>query len=206
MDENPSHPEQPNGRERLLDAAIKLFGRDGFDGTSVRAVADEAGVSWGLVRFYFKSKDGLRDAAEEYVMSSYLQRVRDSAALKSYEEVEPLIEAQTAGLSEAARFLRRAIMEERPIALELVRQLLETSNAANARAREEFPDEPVLWDPIRGIVNRLGYLMLAPQIETLLGRDVFSIDELKRRNLNDGRLSELTRKGLDTERRGKVKG
>lgn len=196
MDRTSSSPEQQNGRERLLEAAVKLFGRDGFDGTSVRAVADEAGVSWGLVRFYFGSKDGLRDAVEEHVMKGYLQRVRDAGRVRSYEELDSLIETQTQGLLEVANFMRRAIMEERPIALEFVRELLATTDALNAGTREEFPDEPALWDPIRQVVQRVGYLLLAPQIQALLSRDLFSVEELKRRNLFDARIGELTRLGL----------
>jgi AcrR family transcriptional regulator len=195
-----SSQEHLNGRERLLEAAINLFGRDGFDGTSVRAVADEAGVSWGLVRFYFGSKDGLRDAVEEHVMKVYLQRVRDANRVRSYEELDSLIESQTQGLLEVANFMRRAIMEERPVALEFVRELLTTTEALNSEARTAFPDEPALWDPIRLVAQRVGYLLLAPQIQALLGRDLFSVGELKRRNLLDSRINELTLLGLATKR------
>jgi hypothetical protein len=135
-------------------------------------------------------------------MSGYLQRVRSAAQVSSLEELESIIESQTEGLSEIARFLRRAIMEERPIALELLRQLMTRTEAGFRDDRERFPDEPALWDPIRAVVHRLGYLLLAPQIEAILGRDVFTVDELKRRNLNDARLSQLARKGLEAERHG----
>ena len=50
-------------RARLLDAAIKCFARSGFDGTSVRAIADEAGVTFQLIRHHFGSKEDLWLAA-----------------------------------------------------------------------------------------------------------------------------------------------
>lgn len=53
-------------RARIRDAAIELFGRDGFD-ASVRAIAAEAGVSPGLVLHHFGSKDGLREACDAHV-------------------------------------------------------------------------------------------------------------------------------------------
>lgn len=205
MNQKNQPSEQTNGRERLLEAAIRLFGRDGFDATSVRAVADEAGVSWGLVRFYFESKDGLRDAVEERVMSGYLQRVKDASRVTSREDLASLIESQTEGLSDVASYLRRAIMEERSIALEFLRELLTTTEALNADVRAQFPDEPALWDPVRIVVQRLGYLLLAPQIEALLGRDLFTVEELKRRNFQDERITQLSRAGLLAERSTKHK-
>lgn len=195
--------EQTNGRERLLEAAITLFGRDGFDATSVRAIADEAGVSWGLVRFYFQSKEGLRDAVEKRVMTDYLQLVQVANRATSPEELSSMIESQTGSLSGIVRYLRRAIMEERPIALDFLRELLGTTEMLNADMRARFPDEPALWDSIRMVAQRIGYLLLAPQFETLLNRNLFSVEELKRRNLQEERIMQLILAGLASEEGGK---
>lgn len=69
-----SASEQPTGnsgdltaRARVRDTAIRLFGRDGFR-TSVRSIADEAGVSPGLILHHFTSKEGLRQACDEHVL------------------------------------------------------------------------------------------------------------------------------------------
>jgi AcrR family transcriptional regulator len=188
-----------NGRERLIESAIHLFGRDGFDATSVRALAEEADVSWGLVRFYFGSKEGLREAAEERVAESYLALVGAGARVGSLEELMPIIEARSAGLSEVARFLRRAIMEERPIADDFVRRLLSTTQDS---LRESHRGGAEAWmeDPTRVVVTRLGYLLLAPQILSLLGRDVYSIEELKARNTFGARIQHLIELGLEAER------
>ena len=51
---------------RIRDAAIELFGRDGFR-VSVRAIAAAAGVSPGLVIHHFGSKDNLHRACDEYI-------------------------------------------------------------------------------------------------------------------------------------------
>jgi len=47
-------------RARLRDAAIELFAERGFDKTSVKAIAEAAGVSPGLVIHHYGSKDELR--------------------------------------------------------------------------------------------------------------------------------------------------
>ena len=44
-------------RRQILDAAVKVFARQGFHSARVSDVADEAGVAYGLVYHYFDSKD-----------------------------------------------------------------------------------------------------------------------------------------------------
>lgn len=46
---------------------MNLFGRDGFAETGIRAIAAQAGVSPGLVVHHFGSKDGLKQACDDYV-------------------------------------------------------------------------------------------------------------------------------------------
>lgn len=53
-------------RARILSAARSAFARDGYDGTTIRAVAQQAGADPALVIRYFTSKDGLFAAATEF--------------------------------------------------------------------------------------------------------------------------------------------
>ena len=46
-------------RERLLDAAEKLFAQRGFDGTSIRDIAARSGDTIGTLSYHFGSKDAL---------------------------------------------------------------------------------------------------------------------------------------------------
>jgi AcrR family transcriptional regulator len=52
-------PGEPGTRDRIADAARRLFAERGFDRTSVRAVAAEAGVDPALVHHYFGTKQRL---------------------------------------------------------------------------------------------------------------------------------------------------
>ena len=61
-------------RARIRDAAIELFGRDGFERARVRDIAQRAGVSTGLVLHHFGSKDGLRQACDAYVTDALFAR------------------------------------------------------------------------------------------------------------------------------------
>jgi AcrR family transcriptional regulator len=44
---------------RILDAAEHLFGRDGIDATSLRAITADAGVNLAAVNYHFQSKEAL---------------------------------------------------------------------------------------------------------------------------------------------------
>ncbi len=46
-------------QRRIIDAAVELFSRKGFDGTSVQEVVDAARVTKGAMYHYFRSKDDL---------------------------------------------------------------------------------------------------------------------------------------------------
>jgi TetR/AcrR family fatty acid metabolism transcriptional regulator len=48
-------------RRIILDAAVRVFAREGFHTCRVSDIADEAGVAYGLVYHYFKSKDQVLD-------------------------------------------------------------------------------------------------------------------------------------------------
>ena len=48
-------------RRLILDAAVRVFARQGFNGCRVSDIADEAGVAYGLVYHYFRSKDAVLD-------------------------------------------------------------------------------------------------------------------------------------------------
>jgi len=48
-------------RRAILDAAVRVFARQGYHATRVADIADEAGVAYGLVYHYFQSKDEVLD-------------------------------------------------------------------------------------------------------------------------------------------------
>jgi TetR/AcrR family fatty acid metabolism transcriptional regulator len=48
-------------RRMILDAAVRVFARQGFHACRVSDIADEAGVAYGLVYHYFQSKDEVLD-------------------------------------------------------------------------------------------------------------------------------------------------
>ena len=41
-------------REQILDVSERLFSEKGFEGTSVRLIASEAGVNVAMISYYFR--------------------------------------------------------------------------------------------------------------------------------------------------------
>jgi len=62
-----------DNRSRLLHAATDAFAEQGFDGTSLRTIADGAGVSFQLIAYYFGSKEELWVATVDYLFERYLE-------------------------------------------------------------------------------------------------------------------------------------
>ena len=57
-------------RAALVRAALKLFGRQGFDGTSTREIAALAKANIGSIAYHFGGKEGLRAACANYIVET----------------------------------------------------------------------------------------------------------------------------------------
>jgi len=64
-------------RVTFAEAAMRLIARHGIEGVTMRAVAAEAGLSYGSLFHYFESKDDLLMHAVRHLTSQQTQRVND---------------------------------------------------------------------------------------------------------------------------------
>jgi AcrR family transcriptional regulator len=71
----PSSARGDQTREALVDAAIEIFGRDGFRAASTRSIADAAGVNQALIGYHFGGKPGLYLAAFERITAAVEQHL-----------------------------------------------------------------------------------------------------------------------------------
>lgn len=73
---NDKRPERGDAtRDRLLAAAIDVFGRYGFDATTTRALADAANVNLQAIGYHFGGKEGLYLAAADHIAGSVVVHV-----------------------------------------------------------------------------------------------------------------------------------
>src|SRR5713226_2875499 len=63
-----------NSASRIIDAAERLFIRDGIDATSLRAVTREAGVNVAAIHYYFGSRDELLRAVLDRIVTPVNER------------------------------------------------------------------------------------------------------------------------------------
>jgi TetR/AcrR family transcriptional regulator, fatty acid metabolism regulator protein len=65
-------------RRLILDAAVRVFARQGFNQCRVSDIADEAGVAYGLVYHYFRSKDEVLDTLFLERWNVLLEAIRET--------------------------------------------------------------------------------------------------------------------------------
>ena len=79
-------------RARFCEAAMRLIARDGMEGVTMRAVAAEAGLSYGSLFHYFDSKDALLTYAIGQLMENQTRRVNEfSSRLTGLPTIEELL-------------------------------------------------------------------------------------------------------------------
>lgn len=158
-------------RARIRDAAIERFGAGGVDGTSLRAVAEAAGVSAALVVHHFGSKAGLRRACDEHVVRT----IRDTksqamaagpnldvmAMLRDAPDARPLL-----------AYLARTLAAPSPEVAQLVDDLVDDAEAYLAEGERSGVVVPT--DDPRGravvlTIWALGALTLHEHLSRLLG-------------------------------------
>ncbi|NDL58566.1 TetR/AcrR family transcriptional regulator [Phytoactinopolyspora mesophila] len=88
------HLSENDRRRQVADALLHSVAEHGLDRTTIRRVADTAGVSVGLVQRYFKTKDELLRFGIEHVYQRTIQRV-DSVP------IEPPVRNVVVGITEA---------------------------------------------------------------------------------------------------------
>lgn len=103
-------------RKRARVAAVRLFSRHGFEGTSVQAIADELGVSKQALLYHFSSKEGLREAALEELVSVWralLPRLLSALTREGANFDEALSEIIAVARAEpaSARFLLQELLQ-----------------------------------------------------------------------------------------------
>jgi TetR/AcrR family transcriptional regulator len=70
----------PGRRQALLKRAEQMFAERGYDGVSLRDLADAAGVTPAMIHYYFKNKDGLYAAMLDDVTGRLLEQIEAANA------------------------------------------------------------------------------------------------------------------------------
>ncbi|HVY78459.1 MAG TPA: TetR/AcrR family transcriptional regulator [Solirubrobacterales bacterium] len=127
-------------RRQILDAAVRVFARQGFYATRVSDIADEAGVAYGLVYHYFKSKDEVLNE---------LFSERWSLLLAAIEEADREGSDPRAKLEAVAGFIVDSYRHD-PELMKVI--IVEVTRAANSFGRTHLAEIRRAYDSIAKIV------------------------------------------------------
>jgi AcrR family transcriptional regulator len=168
--------EDLTARARIRDAAMAQFAERGFRATTIKTIADAAGVSTGLVQHHFGTKDGLRQACDQ----AAIERIERQLAVIDHLDTAVARPDMAAVLYDASpllvRYLTRLLIDGAPMAGRLFDQM--------ADATERFLSEsrPDLFPPgtrrardgaTMMVVMHMGAAVLHEQVSRRTGLDVW---------------------------------
>ncbi|WP_434748308.1 TetR family transcriptional regulator [Paenibacillus amylolyticus] len=78
-------------KTRILLAAKKLFALQGYDGTSVRQICDEAGANVSLVSYHFGGKEKVFDALFEHFFPEHILRMLAAESMSPVEGIRRIV-------------------------------------------------------------------------------------------------------------------
>lgn len=164
--------EDLTARARIRDAALVLFGERGVDGTTVRDIARAAGVSGGLVRHHFGSKDDLRGECDSYALNRIME-VKEQALLRG-EIANPafLSSAQPAVLG-LLRYLARSMVDGSPAAASMFDEMVDLTEAWLADHHQGAIKDRRAYSALL-VAMELGALTMREQLSRAMGADVFA--------------------------------
>jgi AcrR family transcriptional regulator len=155
---------------------MQLFAERGFAGTSMRDVADAAGVSPGLVQHHFRTKAGLREACDKRAIDVFRQT--KTSAMDQSKMADPgALSAMYRMAFPVARYLARALAEGSPGAREVFDEVVDIT--------EELLKKPpgallsIESNDLRAVAavltaENLGIIVLHEHLSRVLGEDIFT--------------------------------
>jgi AcrR family transcriptional regulator len=129
-------------RRVILEAAVRVFARQGFHTCRVSDIADEAGVAYGLVYHYFSSK-------EEILDTLFLERW--DVMLEAISEVDASSRSPREKLQAIAGFIVESYRHD-PELMKVI--IVEVTRAANTFGRTHLAKIREAYSQIAGIVAR----------------------------------------------------
>jgi AcrR family transcriptional regulator len=129
-------------RRAILDAAVRVFARQGFHACRVADIADEAGVAYGLVYHYFSSKDEVLDTLFLERWNVLIETIRavDAEGIAAREKLQAI-----------ASFIVESYRHD-PDVMKVI--IVEVTRAANSFGRRHLGDISEAYRMIAAIVTQ----------------------------------------------------
>ena len=131
---------QADRRRQILDAAVKVFAKNGFHASRVGDIAEEAGIAYGLVYHYFKSKEELLETIFRDTWTQMLARINE-------------VEASDVSASEAVRQVTALLLRTWRRDPDLVRVLVREVTRS-PHVQREIEEITQAMQALEGIIRR----------------------------------------------------
>jgi AcrR family transcriptional regulator len=168
-------------RARIRDAAMRCFAEQGAKATTLRVVAEQAGVTPGLVSHHFGTKQGLRQACDAYVLEYLREGITEAIDERGLADPDFLGTVyQSAPL--VLRYLARALVDGSTAAASVfdnVVALTEEYLASHPPQQGASRADPRAQAAVL-IAMRLGMWVLHDHLARALGADALTPELLSR--------------------------
>jgi AcrR family transcriptional regulator len=166
-----SSADEPPSIGRIRDVALRIFAVQGTEATSLRMIANAAGVSIGLVQHYFGTKANLVSAVDDYVMKvlgESLAGPLPSAPANPVAEVADRVTSLIADHVDVIDYLCRALVDSTPMGVRFFDGLVEIGTGHWEELTAQGLTRPgldPLWLAINPLVLVLGTFMLRSHLD-----------------------------------------
>jgi AcrR family transcriptional regulator len=166
--------EDLTARARIRDAAIRLFAERGMDGTTVRDIAAAAGVSPGLLRHHFGSKEALREACDHYVLDRIV-KIKEEIIFEDKMASPGFLPSVHPTILLFYRYITRALLDGSPRAAALFDDMVTvTEQWISKNAPDVTQDYRAFAAVLVGMQS--GMFAMHDHVSRALGADVFTTD------------------------------
>jgi TetR/AcrR family fatty acid metabolism transcriptional regulator len=131
---------QEERRRQILQAAVRAFARNGYHACRVSDIAKEAGVAYGLVYHYYRSKDTLLEAIFKETWGAMLETIRS---------VEQLEEPPREQVRKVTEIVLRTWKRDPELVRVLVREVTRSS-----QVHEETEEIDLAYQALQRIVEQ----------------------------------------------------
>lgn len=167
-------PDDLTAKAKIRNAALELFGAQGEDGTSMRAIATAAGVTVGLLVHHFGTKDGIRDAVEDHVVDHFVEAIASAGNQGSVREVAAARDRAVAAMLDAnpdvVNYMRRALLDPTGSKGNLLTKLTELTRHEVTALRNSGVASTVREESsqvIETMIRQFGQLFLQPMVDAM---------------------------------------
>lgn len=186
---DPPAPVEPSSEERIRDAALRTFASNGIAATSLKMVAEAAGVSVGSVQHHFGTKAALIAAVDQHVLRQVSDAMESeplpTSPSESLDEAGRRVTSLFAENSDAVDYLGHALVEGGAVGKVIFDGLLAVSAAQYEHFTEQQlarPDIDPIWATLNPLLLRMSAIVFRTHIERHLPEPLFTPAQLQRWN------------------------